>query len=125
MVRSACASAITSLGSPSVAPPKPRRVTLTPVRPSGRVSNGSMRKSSEQEDALAGSLGVEQLVGLVGLVEGPALGEQALDVDAAVSDEACALALDHRGEGPGADHRQLLPDHVAANVERDAAALAD
>ena len=36
-----------------------------------------------QEDALAGSLGVEQAVGFFGLVELPLVGEEAVDVDLA------------------------------------------
>ena len=44
---------------------------------------------------------------------------------AAIGDEARALRLDHAREGPGADHRELLSDHVPADVDGHAAALAD
>src|SRR3954451_11600329 len=47
----------------------------------------------DQEHAFAGGLGVEQLVGLVGLVELPAVGEQFFDVDLAIDDELRALGL--------------------------------
>ena len=54
----------------------------------------------EEENALAASLLVEQLVGLDRLIELPALGEQLVDVDAAVGDELRALRLADCGEGP-------------------------
>ena len=81
--------------------------------PSGRVPNGSMLPcaafgSLRQENALAGGLGVEQLVGLIGLVEGPALREQAVDVDLPIGDEAAHSAWITLEKVQGADHRQLL-----------------
>src|ERR671918_2580426 len=94
-------------------------------RTSFSIRSYSPARRSEQEHALAGRLGVEQSIGLGRLIEGVAMGEQALDVDLAIGDEARALGLDHAREGPGADHSQLLPDHVAADVDRDAAALAN
>src|SRR6185295_19299418 len=78
----------------------------------------------ENDDALAGRLGVENAVGLVGLLELPAVREQRVDVDAVVDREARALELPHRAEGPRADDGELLAQHVAAHVEGDVAALA-
>ena len=48
-----------------------------------------------------------------------------VDGDAAVGDEARALGLADGREGPGADQRHLAAQQVGADVERDAAALAD
>src|ERR1700730_11799581 len=79
----------------------------------------------DQEYALAGGLGVEQLVGLVRLIELPAVGEEFFDVELAVDDELRALGLSHLREGPGGDDRQLLPEHVGADVDRHLVALAD
>jgi hypothetical protein len=55
-----------------------RRVRFTPRR--------SLHPPLHQEHAFAGRLRVEQFVGLVGLVERPAVGEQRLDIDAAIGD---------------------------------------
>src|SRR6185312_17022359 len=73
----------------------------------------------------AGALAVEQLIGLRGLIQRPAMGEQAVDVDPAPRDEVGALRLADARERPGRDQRELLAQEVAADVERDAAALAD
>src|SRR5215813_7967554 len=72
--------------------------------------------------AFAGRLRVEQFVGLVGLVERPAMGEQRLDIDAAIGDEAGAFLLADRGEGPRRDDRELLPQHVGINSNCPASA---
>src|SRR3954463_7989362 len=81
--------------------------------------------SSDQEHALAGGLAVEQLVGLLGLIQLPAMREQLFDIDLAVDDELRALGLTHLREGPRRDDRQLLPEHVGADIDRDLVALAD
>src|SRR6516165_7368675 len=78
-----------------------------------------------QEHALAGGLGVEQTIGLFGLVELPAAGEQLLDIDLALDDKARAVGLPLPREGPGADDRQLLAQHVGADVDRHIVAFAD
>src|SRR6185437_3118588 len=80
------------------------------------------RRRSHQEDALAGALAVEQPIGLLGLIERPAMGEQAVDVDPASRDEVGAFGLADAREGPGRDQGELLTQEVAADVERDAAA---
>src|SRR5436305_1688338 len=58
---------------------------------------------SHHEHAFARRVGGKQTVCLVGLVQFPAMGEQAVDVDLAVEDEARAFRLADRGKGPGSD----------------------
>src|SRR5260221_6185176 len=53
------------------------------------------------------------------------MSEQLVDRDLAVGDEAGAFRLPRRREGPGPDDGELLAQHVAADVERHAVALAD
>src|SRR5260370_40234377 len=53
------------------------------------------------------------------------MGEQAVDVDLAIDDEACAFRLADRGKSPGSNQRELAAEHVVADVERDLVALAD
>src|SRR5260221_1629327 len=53
------------------------------------------------------------------------MSEQLVDRDLAVGDEAGAFRLPRRREGPGTDDGQLLAQHVTADVERHAVALAD
>src|SRR3954467_10975882 len=79
----------------------------------------------EKEDALAGALAVELAVGLVGLLEAPAVGEDALERNALFGDELGALAHAHGAEGPGADEGDLAAQQVRAHVERHVAAFAD
>src|ERR1043166_6679131 len=82
----------------------------------------SSRKSDalvEQKHAFAGGLRVEQLIGLVRLIELPAMGEQFFDIDLAVDDELRALRLSYLREGPGRDDRQLLPEHVGADIRSE------
>src|SRR6185312_4145695 len=98
---------------------KPRIQLLTSAT-SARTGNRLLH----QEHALAGRLRVEQLVGLFGLVELPAVGEQRLDIDPAVRDELRAFGLADRREGPRGDDRQLLPEHVGADIDRHVVALA-
>src|SRR5262249_54824643 len=59
--------------------------------------------ASHQEHALAVDLFVEQLIGLLGLVELPAMGEQLIDIDAALDREARAFGLDDVRKRPGGD----------------------
>ena len=46
-----------------------------------------------QEHALAGGLGVEEAIGLLRLVEFPAVGEELFDIDVALDDKARAVRL--------------------------------
>src|ERR1051326_2806714 len=96
-----------------------------------RGSAVSFRKAASalmalhQKHALAAGLLIEQPIGLLGLIELPAVGEQIVDLDAAVGDELRTLRLPHLGEGPRSDDGELLAQHVGAHVDRDVAALAD
>src|SRR5438045_3247931 len=63
--------------------------------------------------------------GLLGLLQFPLMREQLLDIDLAVEDELRAFGLAHLREGPGRDDRQLLPEHVGADIDRHLVALAD
>src|SRR5216684_116271 len=94
-------------------------------RADGGHSARSTRSCSHQEHALARALPVEQAVGFLGLVECPAMGEEAVDIDLARRDEVGAFGLADAREGPGRDDGELLPQQVGADVERDVAALAD
>src|SRR3984893_10250565 len=78
-----------------------------------------------QEHALAAVLLVEQPIGLLGLIELPAVGEQFVHLDGAVGNELRALGLPHLRESPRADDGELLAQHVGAHVDRHVAALAD
>src|SRR5262249_4697383 len=78
-----------------------------------------------QEHALAGGLCVEQAIGLLCLVELPAVGKEALDIDLALDNEACAVGLALPREGPGADDRQLLAQHIGTDIDRYVVALTD
>src|SRR5438309_1163501 len=80
---------------------------------------------SWNEDPLSGRLGVEEPVGLLRLLEREAVGEQPLERDLALGDEAGAFFLTHRAERPRGVDRELLPDHVLADVERRRVALSD
>src|SRR5438128_2124484 len=80
---------------------------------------------SHQEDALAGGLGVEEAIGFLRLVQFPLVGEEAVDIDLAVDDKLRAVGLALPGEGPRGDDRQLLAQHVGADVDRHIVALAD
>src|SRR5215475_6546646 len=106
----------------------------TPLTTSCRDSgNFTSRNSStilallplEDEYPFAGGLGVEETVGLFGLVEVPAMGEEAAQRNLAVGDEARALLLAGIGERPRGVERDLAPQQILADVERDAVALAD
>src|SRR5690349_20726243 len=102
--------------------PRRLRLPLTSIlSPRGEEEIGA----SHQEDALAARLAVEEAVGLLGLVERPAMGEEAVDVDLAVGDEAGAFGLADGREGPGAHQRHLAAQEVVADVERHRVALAD
>jgi hypothetical protein len=57
------------------------------------TDNAFCARQLHQEDALAGGLRVEQAVGLFRLVELPLVGEEAVDVDLALDDEARAIGL--------------------------------
>ena len=60
-----------------------------------------MAAHSKLENTLAGRLGIEQLVGLLGIGEHVALGEDAIEVNAAIGDVLRALPLSQAGECPG------------------------
>src|SRR5581483_217648 len=92
---------------------------------SGRTAGRRPTSSRRQDDALADRLRVEHAVGLLGLVEAPAVREELLHVDLVVGDELGAVGLALLGEGPRADQRHLPAQHVGAHVEGDLAALAD
>src|SRR5437867_11736884 len=79
----------------------------------------------EEEDAFTGGLGVEALVGLVGLLQAPAVREDSFQSDLVVGDEARAVEHAHGAEGPRADERDLAPQEIGAYVEGDVAAFAD
>src|SRR5713226_1427476 len=83
------------------------------------------RSASHQENAFAVRLLVEQLVGLLRLVECPAVREQLVDIDLALDAELGALGLDDGGESPGSDQRHLAPEQVRADVDRHVPAFAD
>src|SRR5581483_2572775 len=80
--------------------------------------------ASEDEDALAGGLRVEQAIRLVRLLEPEAVGEQLLQRDLAVGDEARALLLARVRERPRGVDGELAPQHVLAHVDRRLPALA-
>src|SRR5258708_27255900 len=82
------------------------------------------RSASHQENTFAVRLLVEQRVGLLRLVERPAVREQLVDIDLALDAELRALGLDDGGESPGRDQRHLAPEQVRADVDRDVPALA-
>src|SRR5688572_4065640 len=78
----------------------------------------------EHEHALARRLRIEQPIRLLRLVDLEAMGEQLLERDLAVCDEARAFLLTHRGEGPRGVHGELAAEHVLADVDRRLPALA-
>src|SRR5882757_2666250 len=80
--------------------------------------------ASNQEDAFAVRLLVEQRVSLLRLAERPAVREQLVDIDLALDAELGALGLDDSGESPGCDQRHLAPEQVRADIDRDVPALA-
>src|SRR4030095_2285468 len=81
-------------------------------------------RSRGQDDRLARGLRVEQPVGLLRLLEAPAVREQALHVDLPVGDEFGAFGLPLLRERPGADQRDLPAQEIRAHVERHLTALA-
>src|SRR5260370_4943553 len=66
-----------------------------------RLRGPAPGRASHQEDALAGRLRVEQAIGLLGLFQFPAVGEQAFDIDLALGDETRAFALALPRKRPG------------------------
>src|SRR5262249_20615488 len=101
--------------SPSSRARSATRASLGRASNSSSVATSSMRRGSagasvrmvvpaltalHQEHALAARLLVEQPVGLLGLIELPAVREQILDLDLAVGDELGALGLSDLREGP-------------------------
>src|ERR1700687_5711746 len=62
---------------------------------------------SHQKQALAVDLLFEQFIGFLRLVDAPAMGEQFVDIDAALDREPCAFRLQDVGERPGRHQRQL------------------
>src|SRR5215471_2346987 len=79
----------------------------------------------EDEDAFAGGLRVEEAVGVFGLLEAPAMGEQLAQRHLAVGDEAGAFLLAGVGEGPGGVERDLAAEEILADFERHVVALTD
>jgi len=73
---------------------------------------------------LARRLGIEFPIGLLGLVQGPAVGEEGFDVDVVVGDEFGAVGLALGREGSGADQGDLAAQHVGADIDHHVAALA-
>src|SRR5258706_8545212 len=67
---------------------------------SGTTWSPGRRALEAREDALAGGLGVEQLVGVHRPVEAPVLGEEPTQRDLPVRHEPRALPLAHATEGP-------------------------
>src|SRR5262249_22515177 len=62
--------------------------------------NSQSSRSRRQDHALARALGIEQAIGLLGLVEPPLVREQLLHVNVVVGHELRALGLALRREGP-------------------------
>src|SRR5688500_2499409 len=88
-----------------------------------RRESGVVR-ALQKEHALAGALGVEGAVGLVGLLEPPAMTEDALEPNLPLGNEAGAFEHAHRTEGPGADQGDLPAQQVGAHIQRHVAAFA-
>ena len=93
--------------------------------PAERWRAGEALDSLHQKNALAAGLPIEQPVGLVGLVELPAIRKQMVDVDLVVGDKARAIGLDGGGKGPRCNNGKLLAQHVGADLDSDVAAFAD
>src|SRR5262245_9498609 len=87
--------------------------------------DGALPEGSEREDALAGRLGVEEAVGLLGLLLAPLMGQQAAQRHLAIGDEARALLLAGVRERPRGVQRDLPAEQVLADLERDVVALTD
>src|SRR6266446_8555401 len=90
---------------------------------SGTTWSPGRRALEAREDALAGGLSVEQLVGIHRLVEAEALGEEAAQRDLPVRHEPRTLPLAHAAEGPRGHEGELLANQVAADVEGGGPAL--
>src|SRR6516164_1037780 len=103
----------------------PRASILLICRRPRRCSTRCVEALLHQEHALAGGLGVEQVIGLIRLVELPLMCEQAVDIDLALDAETRAIGLPLPREGPGGNDRQLLTQHVGADIDRHIVALAD
>src|SRR5215813_6149959 len=90
----------------------------------GKIRRRAPADSGWQDHSLAGRLRVEQPVGLLRLLERPAVREQLLDVDLHVGDELGALGLPLLRERPRADECHLPAQEIRAHVERHLPALA-
>src|SRR5437899_13040614 len=101
-----------------------RRSTSAGSRPVTTVSPTVSAEALEDEDALARGLRVEEAVGLLGLVETPAMREQRAERNFAVGDEARAFFLAGVRERPRGVQGDLTPQQVLADLERDVVALA-
>ena len=77
------------------------------------------------DHAFARGLRIEQPVRFLGLLELPAVREEAVDVDAAIGDVAGAVGLADGREGPRADQRDLPAQQIVADVQGDGVAFAD
>src|SRR5258706_11232469 len=84
----------------------------------------TVASSGRQNNSLARTLLVEQLIGFFRLFQLPAMREQLVDVDAAIGDISGAVRLADGRESPRTHQRDLPAQQVAADVERDAVAFA-
>src|SRR5262245_40178420 len=88
----------------------PGRPCSTPSTDGMRVTNDSGRDPSpfsEDEHALPRGLGIEEPIGLVGLLEAPTMGEQTGQGHLSVGHEPGALFLADVREGPRSVHCEL------------------
>src|SRR5262245_30299462 len=97
------------------------------VRRTKSSSRGLIERSrSEDEDALAGRLGVEELVSALGFVELEPVRQEFLERYLLVHDEARTLRLAHGAERPRRVDGELAAQHVLTDIEGGgSAALAD
>src|SRR5262245_45617136 len=122
--RSACSASAPSASSsdPGARYCEPAGFRASSLEGEARVGASS---SGGQDDGLARALGVEDLVGLLCLLELPAVGEELLHVDIQVGDSLGAFGLTLLRERPGADQRHLPAEEIGTDVERHLTALAD
>src|SRR6202040_2634998 len=99
------------MNSSHLGPPSARGLSLTVL------SGWKTYHSLHQKDTFTAGLAVEQPIGLLRLRKLPAVGEQMLHGNLAIDDEARAIPLDGRGEGPGAHDGELLAQHVRAHLQ--------
>src|SRR5437588_1135248 len=95
-----------------------RSSTRTFARPADRLFRNF-------ENSFADRLTVEELVRGLGIGEPKAVGDQLVQWQLSVDDEARALGLTGRAESPAPVNSQLATQEIFADVERGRAALAD